>query len=308
MKKKKKAFLVRFFMDVKKNYFLYILLLPVVTYYVLFSYIPMAGVQLAFKEFSVKKGIWGSEWVGFEHFERFFFGYNFERLLKNTLGMSLYALILGLIMPILFALMLNYVRSKKWKKTLQMVTYLPYFISTVVMVGILSLFLGQDGLVNSILVHLGVTPIGFMTSPTLFKAVYAWSGAWQGLGFNSIMYIAALAGVDFELHEAAIVDGASKWRRIWHIDLPEIKMTILVVMITSLGGIINVGFEKVLLMQNDLNFAASDVISTYVYRVGLVQNDYGYSTAVGLFNSVISTIMIILSNLTAKKVAGYSLW
>lgn len=227
----------------------------------------------------------------------------------NTLKISIYSMILGFLTPILFAVMLNYIRSQKWKKTLQMITYLPYFISTVVMVGMLTLFLGSDGIVNLFYKFItGREPIGFMTSPTLFKSVYAWSGAWQGLGFNSIIYIAALAGVDYELHEAAIVDGASKWRRIWHIDLPEIKMTIFVVLIMSLGGIINVGFEKVLLMQNDLNFAASDVISTYVYRVGLVQNDYGYSTAVGLFNSVISMILIIISNLTAKKAAGYSLW
>lgn len=308
MREKKRPFLARLFMDIRKNYFLYLLLLPVAAYYILFSYVPMAGIQMAFKKFSIKKGIWGSPWVGLQHFERFFSGYNFKRLLLNTIAISTYSMVLGLVTPLLFALMLNYVRSRRWKKTLQMVTYLPYFISTVVMVGILSLFLGQDGLVNSLLGLLGIAPVGFMVSPSLFKSVYAWSGAWQGLGFSAIIYISALAGVDYELHEAAIMDGASKWRRIWHIDLPSIKMTILVILITSLGGIIGVGFEKVLLMQNDLNFTASDVISTYVYRVGLVQSDYGYSTAVGLFNSVVSTILVLASNLTAKKVAGYSLW
>ena len=226
----------------------------------------------------------------------------------NTIVLAVYSILLNLITPILFAIMLNYVRSVRWKKTLQMVTYLPYFISTVVLVGMLNLFLDEDGVVNGILQLFGANPMNFLTSPKLFKHVYAWSGAWQSLGFSSIIYIAALSGVDYQIHEAAIMDGASKWRRIWHIDLVEIRSTIMVLLVMSLGGILGVAFEKVLLMQNQLNFSASDVISTYVYRVGILQQDYGYSTAVGLFNSVISLILVLLSNILAKKLAGYSLW
>ena len=268
----------------------------------------MYGVVIAFQNFSPRRGIWGSPWVGWEHFERFFSAYNFTSLLTNTLVLAVYSIILNLLTPIVFAIMLNYVRSVRWKKTLQMVTYLPYFISTVVLVGMLNLFLGENGAVNGILGLFGAEPVGFLTSPGLFKHVYAWSGAWQSLGFNSIIYIAALSGVDYQVHEAAIMDGASKWRRIWHIDLVEIRSTIMVLLVMSLGGILGVAFEKVLLMQNQLNFSASDVISTYVYRVGILQQDYGYSTAVGLFNSVISLILVLISNVLAKKLAGYSLW
>ncbi len=305
--KHKQSFWSRLGLDLRKNYILYIMILPAVIYYILFAYVPMAGIQLAFKEYSIKRGIWGSPWVGWEHFSRFFSAYNFTALLMNTIVLAVYSILLNLITPILFAIMLNYVRSVRWKKTLQMVTYLPYFISTVVLVGMLNLFLDEDGVVNGILQLFGANPMNFLTSPKLFKHVYAWSGAWQSLGFSSIIYIAALSGVDYQIHEAAIMDGASKWRRIWHIDLVEIRSTIMVLLVMSLGGILGVAFEKVLLMQNQLNFSASDVISTYVYRVGILQQDYGYSTAVGLFNSVISLILVLLSNILAKKLAGYSL-
>lgn len=308
LNKKNKNLFQRLVEDIKVNYILYIMITPVVAYYILFSYIPMAGVQLAFKDYSVKLGIWGSKWVGFRHFDRFFSAYNFGSLLFNTISISVYSMILGSLTPIIFAVLINYVRNNRWKKTLQMVTYLPYFISTVVLVGMLNIFFSDKGIVNIIVNTLGMENIPFLTSPSLFKGMYAWSNAWQGLGFNSIIYISALAGVDYQIHEAAIVDGASIWRRIWHIDLVEIRPTIIVLLIFGLGSIINVGFEKVLLMQNQLNFSGSDVISTYVYRVGLINNDYGYSTAVGLFNSFISMILLIISNYSAKKIAGYSMW
>ncbi|RHP36397.1 ABC transporter permease [Lachnotalea sp. AF33-28] len=305
---RKEVFLKKCRKQWKKNWLLYLMSLPVMAYYICFSYIPMAGVQLAFKEFRIKDGIWGSPWVGFEHFERFFSSYNFKQLLANTLTISIYTLILGIVMPVIFALMLNYVRKERMKKTIQMLTYLPYFISTVVMVGMLEIFLGDRGMVNSVLGKLGAEPIGFLTTPSMFADVYAWSGTWQGLGFSSVMFVSALAGVDYELHEAAIVDGASKWRRIWHIDLVAIRSLIMLVLILNLGSVINVGYEKVLLMQNPLNMAASDVISTYVYRLGVLQQDYGYSTAVGLFNSLISVALILASNTIAKKTCNYSLW
>ena len=305
---RKEVFLKKCRKQWKKNWLLYLMSLPFMAYYICFSYIPMAGVQLAFKEFRIKDGIWGSPWVGFEHFERFFSSYNFKQLLANTLTISIYTLILGIVMPVIFALMLNYVRKERMKKTIQMLTYLPYFISTVVMVGMLEIFLGDRGMVNSVLGKLGAEPIGFLTTPSMFADVYAWSGTWQGLGFSSVMFVSALAGVDYELHEAAIVDGASKWRRIWHIDLVAIRSLIMLVLILNLGSVINVGYEKVLLMQNPLNMAASDVISTYVYRLGVLQQDYGYSTAVGLFNSLISVALILASNTIAKKTCNYSLW
>ena len=305
---RKEVFLKKCRKQWKKNWLLYLMSLPVMAYYICFSYIPMAGVQLAFKEFRIKDGIWGSPWVGFEHFERFFSSYNFKQLLANTLTISIYTLILGIVMPVIFALMLNYVRKERMKKTIQMLTYLPYFISTVVMVGMLEIFLGDRGMVNSVLGKLGAEPIGFLTTPSMFADVYAWSGTWQGLGFSSVMFVSALAGGDYELHEAAIVDGASKWRRIWHIDLVAIRSLIMLVLILNLGSVINVGYEKVLLMQNPLNMAASDVISTYVYRLGVLQQDYGYSTAVGLFNSLISVALILASNTIAKKTCNYSLW
>lgn len=304
----KNTFKKRCVLQWKKYWLLYLMSVPVVVYYVLFAYVPMTGIQLAFKNFRIKDGIWGSPWTGFDHFERFFSSFNFTQLLSNTLTLSIYSLLLGILMPVVFALMLNYVRSSKAKKTVQMLTYLPYFISTVVMVGMLGIFLGDDGIVNVVLGKMGMDPVGFLTRPKLFDDVYAWSGIWQSLGFSSVIYVSALAGVDYQLHEAAIVDGASKWRRIWHIDLVEIRGLIVLVLILNLGSIINVGYEKVLLMQNPLNMAGSDVISTYVYRLGILQQDYGYSTAVGLFNSLISAFLILTSNWIAKKTCNYSLW
>lgn len=298
----------RLLKDMKTNYILYLMILPALIYFILFAYVPMTGVQLAFKNYQIKDGIWGSPWVGLDHFKRFFASYNFKSLLVNTLVLSVYSLIISTITPIFFALMINYVRGKRWKKTLQMFTYLPYFISSVVLVGMLTLFLGETGIINVLLGHLGVDPIPFMTSGRMFRSVYTWSGAWQGLGFSSVIYIAALAGVDMQLHEAAIVDGASIWQRIWHIDLTELRPTILVLFIMGLGNVINVAYEKVLLMQNPLNMATAEVLSSYTYKVGLINSDYGFSTAVGLFNSVISLILLVSANRISKKTAGYSLW
>lgn len=302
------TFLQRLGKDLKTNYILYLMVLPVLAYYVLFSYVPMAGIQLAFKNYRIKEGIWGSPWIGFDHFARFFQSYNFTTLLWNTLALSLYCLIVGMVIPVLFSLMINYVRNSRWKKTLQMVTYLPYFISTVVMVGMLGIFLGETGLVNTFLQELGMQPVSFLTSGDAFRSVYAWSGVWQSLGYSSVIYIAALSGVDQQIHEAAIVDGASIWRRIWHIDLMELRPTMIVLLIMSLGNIINVGYEKVLLMQNSLNTTTSEILSTYIYKVGLLNSDYGFATAVGLFNSMISMVLLLIANRVSKKVAGFSLW
>ncbi len=306
---KKKNFFLRLLADMKRNYVLYLLILPVAIYYIIFAYVPMYGIQLAFKEFIARDGIWGSPWIGFENFERFFSSYNFLALLKNTLGISIYSLIVGFPLPILFALLLNYVRSTKLKKSVQMVSYAPYFISTVVMCGMIVIFLQSDtGIFNQIRAIFGLESISFLSVPGYFKSIYVWTGVWQGLGWNTIIYISALSGVDYEMHEAAIMDGATKLRRMWSIDLPSILPTAVMLLILNVGGIMNVGFEKVYLLQNSLNQSTSDVISTYVYRVGMINNDYGYSTAVGLFNSVINVILLVSVNQITKKLTQVSLW
>ena len=295
--------------DIRKNWILYVMVLPVLIWFLVFAYAPMTGIVLAFKDFKVKLGIFGSPWVGLEYFERFFGSYNFGLLLKNTIGISVYSLVIGFPIPIIFALLLNYLRQRHLKKTLQMVSYAPYFISTVVICGMIAIFMDANtGIFNQIITMLGGEPVDFLSKPEYFKSIYVWSGVWQTMGYSSIIYISALSGVDPAMHEAAIMDGATKMQRIFHIDLPSIKSTIIMLFILQMGSLMNVGFEKVFLLQNDLNMSASDVINTYVYRVGLVQNNYSYSTAVGLFNSVINMALVILANKGAKKFAGESLW
>ncbi|MDE6168462.1 MAG: ABC transporter permease subunit [Acetatifactor sp.] len=306
---KKESFGARLLKNMRKNWILYLMITPVLLYYIIFSYVPMYGVLLAFKDYKIKLGILGSPWVGFDHFQRFFSAYNFKRLLMNTVGLSVYGMIAGFPIPIIFALMLNYLRHRKLKKAVQMVSYAPYFISTVVICGMISIFMSQDsGIFNVIRGFFGMEPVDFLAKPEWFKHIYVWSGIWQGMGWSSIIYISALAGVDYEMHEAAIVDGATKIQRMIHIDLPSIKPTILMLFILQMGGLLGVGFEKVYLLQNSLNRSAASVISTYVYEVGLVNSDYGYSTAVGLFNSVISLVLVVTANQLSKKFAGESLF
>lgn len=307
--KPKESFFVRLGKNMKKNWILYVMILPVVVYYIVFAYAPMYGIQLAFKNYRVKEGVLGSPGVGFEHFKRFFSAYNFKLLLMNTLGISVYSILAGFPIPIIFALMLNYVKNKYLKKTVQMVSYAPYFISTVVMCGMITIFMGTDsGIFNIIRGFLGMEPVDALSKPGWFKSIYVWTGVWQGMGWSSIIYISALSGVDMQLHEAAIVDGATKLQRIIHVDLPSIKPTIVMLLILQMGSLMGVGFEKVFLLQNTLNKSAASVISTYVYEVGLINSDYGYSTAVGLFNSVINVILIVTANQLSKKLADESLF
>ena len=280
-----------------------------VVYYIIFAYAPISGIQLAFKDYIVKKGIWGSPWIGMENFTRFFSSYNFGLLLKNTIGISVYSILVGFPIPIVFALMLNYLKNKYLKKTVQMVSYAPYFISTVVMCGMITIFLNPDtGIFNTIRGFFGMESVDFLGKPELFKSIYVWTGVWQGMGWSSIIYISALSGVDYQLHEAAIVDGANKLQRILHVDLPSIKPTIVMLLILQMGSLMSVGFEKVFLLQNTLNKQAASVISTYVYEVGLINSDYGYSTAIGLFNSVINMILIVAANQICKKFTEESLF
>lgn len=295
--------------SILKHWQLYLVIAVPITLVFIFSYIPMYGVQIAFKDFIPTKGILGSPWVGLKHFNRFLNSPNFWVYIKNTIQISLYSLVAGFPIPILLAIGLNECASMKFKKTVQMITYAPHFISTVVMVGIILMVLSpRGGIVNTILGSLGMETIDFMGVPQYFKHIYVWSGIWQGMGYSSIIYFAALQSIDTSLHEAAVVDGASKLQRIWHIDLPGILPTIIILLIMNIGSIMNVGYEKILLMQNSLNLAESEIISTYVYKIGLVNNQYSFSSAVGLFNSVINTILLVTVNWIAGKVGETSLW
>nr|WP_296478335.1 ABC transporter permease subunit [uncultured Acetatifactor sp.] len=309
IQKKKESLGIRLWKNMKKNWILYVMIAPVAVYYIVFAYTPMYGILLAFKNYKVKLGILGSPWVGLDHFQRFFSAYNFRQLIGNTVGISVYSLIIGFPIPIVFALMLNYLTHHKLKKIVQMVSYAPYFISTVVICGMITIFMTPDtGILNVLRGYLGMESVNFLAKPEWFKSIYVWTGVWQGMGWSSIIYISALAGVDYEMHEAAIVDGATKIQRMLHVDLPSIKPTILMLLILQMGSLMNVGFEKVYLLQNTLNKSAASVISTYVYEVGLINSDYGYSTAVGLFNSLINLALVVAANQLSKRFAGESLF
>lgn len=296
--------------DLAQNPGLYIMVLAPLVYLIIFKYWPIYGVQIAFRDFTPVRTITGSPWVGLKHIRRFFTNYNFWTILGNTVKISLYSLA-TFPLPILFALLVNYVPSKGYKKLVQMVSYMPHFISTVVMVGIILQFLdNRNGLFNIILTALGGKPVKFLTTPRYFYSIYIWSGVWQGIGYSSIIYIASLAGVSTELHEAAIVDGASIVRRIWHIDLPGILPTVMILLIMRCGSILSVDFEKVYLMQNNVNGKVSEIISTYVYKQGMATSmpQYSYASAIGLFVALINVALLLSVNKLSAKVSGNSLW
>ncbi len=297
--------------QIRRSWQLYTLLVLPVVYVLVFKYYPMYGAQIAFKDYIASKGITGSEWVGFKHFIRFFNSYEFGKLMKNTLIISVYSLLAGIPFPIILALSLNYVKNQFFKKTVQMITYAPHFISVVVMVGIiLELLEPRKGLVNLLLVQLGFEPINFMAIPEYFSSIYVWSGIWQNVGFSCIIYLAALAGVDPAQHEAAVIDGANKFQRMLHIDLPSIIPVMIILLILNTGNILDLGFEKVLLMQNSLNARTSEVIDTFVYKVGLASQamNYSYSTAINLFKSIVGLILLVTVNSIARRTKQESLW
>lgn len=295
--------------SIKRHWQLYLVILPIIVYFIVFKYIPMANSVIAFKDYSVVKGIWGSPWAGFKHFELFFKNPIFWDLIGNTLLLSIYHLAAGFPVPILLALALNEVRNGLFKRSVQMVTYAPHFISTVVMVSMIMLMLSPKlGIVNTALMSLGLEEIDFLSNPDLFRSVYVWSDIWQGAGYSAIIYLAALAGVDPSLYEAARVDGASRLQKIIHIDIPGLMPTAVIILILNLGGIMSVGFEKTYLLQNPLNLQTSEVIATYVYKVGLLNANFSFATAVGLFNSVINLSLLVLVNEFAKRIAKSSLW
>nr|WP_238392621.1 ABC transporter permease subunit [Paenibacillus antri] len=291
------------------NWELYLFIAPAFLYYLIFHYGPMYGIQIAFKNFIPTKGITGSPWVGFEHFTRFFESYYFWDLLWNTLSISLYELAVGFPLPIILALAFNEVKDSFFKRTVQTVTYSPHFISVVVMSGIIITFLTPStGMIVHLVELFGFEAPQFLTDPRWFKTVYVLSGVWQGTGWGTIIYLAALSAVDPQQHEAAIMDGATRFQRIVNINIPAIFPTITILLILNMGGILSVGFEKILLLQNPLNMESSDVISTFVYRSGLLDAQYSFSTAVGLFNSVINAILLIAVNQIARRTSETSLW
>ncbi len=291
------------------HYDLYLMLLPAVIYAFIFLYLPMYGVVMAFQDFTPAKGIFGSPFVGLKHFTKFFSTYMAGQVIGNTITISLYALLASFPFPIILALMLNYCVSKRFGRLVQSVTYMPYFISIMVLVGMMNiLFSTNYGLVNLVLKSLGYEVYTFMASEASFRHLYVWSGIWQGTGYASVIYFAALAGIDPSLYEAAKLDGAGKWQRIWNIDLPGIMPTAIIMLILNAGSIMSVGFEKAYIMQNDRNSGVSEVLSTYVYKVGLIDGRYSFSAAINLFNSIINFLVLIIINRISRKVSETSLW
>jgi putative aldouronate transport system permease protein len=297
--------------DIKRNYGAYLLVLPVILYYIIFAYKPMYGAIIAFKDFSPGRGILGSHWAGnygFEHFFSFFHSYFFGRTLKNTLVISLSSLLFSFPAPIILALLLNEVKNKFFKRAVQTISYMPHFISLVVVCSLIKLFTADTGIVTYFLSMFGYDSGAMLSQPNLFVPVYVLSGIWQHVGWDSIIYLAALSGIDQSLYEAAKIDGANRWKQMLHITLPGISITIVILFILAIGGIMNVGYEKIILLYNPGIYETSDVISSFVYRKGLLESNWSFSAAVGLFNSVINFFMVVVFNKLSKKISGISLW
>lgn len=299
----------RILLHLRRYWQLYLLVLPAVLFSLVFCYQPMYGAQIAFRNFKIKKGILGSDWVGLKHFIRFFQSASFFTLLKNTLGINLCSLIFGFPLPILLALLLNETRSSRFRKVVQMVTYMPHFISTVAICSLTLMFLNRDsGVINLLLGKLGIAPRDYMTEPKCFWVIYVITDIWQNVGWNAIIYVAALTNVDLEVLEASRIDGVNRLQKIGYIDIPYILPTVIVLFILQAGKMMSIGFEKILLLQNALNMSASDVISTYVYRLGIEDAQYSYTAAIGLFNSVVNVIILIAVNQLSSRLSKTSLW
>ena len=306
--RKRSRVLQKFAKDLKVNRYLYLMILPVVAFYLIFCYAPMYGIVIAFKDFAPMKGIMGSDWVGFLYFKQFFTSIYAFRTITNTLLLSLYSLLWGFPAPILLALLLNEVKNVVFKKTVQTITYLPHFISLIVVCGLIVDFTQQQGLINNIITFFGGQRLPFLQKPEWFRTMYISTDIWQSVGWNSIIYLAALAGVDQQLYEAASIDGAGRWKQTLHITLPGIAPTIIILLIMDIGHLMSVGYEKVILLYNPLTYSTADIISSFVYRMGLQQFNYGYATAVGLFNSVVNLLLLVAANSISRKVSETSLW
>jgi putative aldouronate transport system permease protein len=291
-----------------RDKYLLLLILPIIVYYIIFHYIPMYGVIIAFKNFKPLKGILGSAWVGFDYFLQFFNSAYFYRILKNTVLISLYSLLWGFPVPILFALLLNELREGLFKRAVQTISYLPHFISIVVIAGMITSFTSLSGIINTLIGLFGIKPINFLSESEWFRTIYVSSGVWQSFGWNSIIYLAAIAGIDPQLYEAAEMDGANRWQKMRHITLPGILPTVIILLILNIGNLMDVGFEKINLLYNPATYETADVISTFVYRQGIQQANYSYSTAIGLFNNVINLILLVIVNRLSRKLTETSLW
>lgn len=288
---------------------IYVILLPLLLYYFIFAYLPIGGNLMAFQKYSVTKGIMGSKWVGLDNFKSFLSSYNFWQLFRNTLAISLYSLVVNFPAPIILALLLNEVRSTKFKKMVQTISYMPHFISTVVICSMVLIFLSSEGLFNSIRTLFGGEAISYMTHAGYFRTIYVLMNLWQSIGWGSIIYIAAIAGIDQELYEAAVIDGAGRWKQALHVTIPGISETMVILLIMRVGQVLSVGYEQILLLYNSTIYETADVISTYVYRRTLLEGgNYGYSTAISMFNSIINLIMLVTANKISRKVSGKGLW
>jgi len=295
---------------IEKDYQLYLMLLPAIVGFIIFHYIPIINsLLIGFVKYDILNGFWGSKWVGFKYFNQFFSDIYFFRLIRNTFLLGFFGLIWGTPPPIILALLFNEIRNRHFKKITQSISYLPHFISTVVIIGILNTIFGYDGIVNFLLAKFGFEPVGFISFTKWFRTLYIGSSIWQSVGWGAILYIASLNGVDVELYDAAVIDGAGRWHKNVHINLPAIAPTFIILLILNVGSIINVGFEKVYLMYSPPIYEVADVISTYVYRRGIQDMDYGYAGAVSLFNSAVSIVLLVTSNFVCRKTTeGSSLW
>jgi putative aldouronate transport system permease protein len=306
--RKKTTFMTRFVKDFLLNKYLYVMMLPVIVYYAIFHYGPMYGAIIAFKDYTPIKGIMNSPWVGLANFKDFFESYYFWRILKNTIILSIYTLCFEFPMPIILAILINEVRNARFKKIVQSITYMPYFISLVVICGMIKDFTNGGGIINSLLVYLGGDGNALLQKADLFRSIYVISEIWQKIGWESIIYIAALMSIDQEQYEAARMDGAGRWKQIVHITIPGIMPTIVILLILRIGNLLNVGYEKIILLYNPTTYDTADVISSFVYRKGLLEFGWSYGSAVGLFNSVINLILLIAANRISRKVSESSLW
>jgi putative aldouronate transport system permease protein len=299
----------RLLKQLNESKFLLLLFIPAFIYFIVFEYAPMFGIAVAFKDYNLFRGFWASHWVGLKNFRIFFKNPDFLLLLRNTFLLGFNSLLFGFPAPIILSLLLNEVRNLRFKRFVQTVSYLPHFISNVVVASMVLLFLSPDGgMINVLIEKLGGTSVYFMSKPELFRPIYIITGIWQGIGWGTIIYLAAIAGVNVNLYEAAELDGAGRWRKMWHITIPSIFSVIIILLIMNMGSLLSIGFERVLLLHNPLTYETADIFSTYTYRVGLKSGNFSYATAVGLFNSVISFVLIIAANYTARKVLQTSLW
>jgi len=308
LKTKLKTKLKILYDDLKRNKLIYLMLIPALVYIIVFRYVPMYGVQIAFKDYSFSRGIWGSEWIGLRNFRDFFTSIYCWRVIRNTILINLISLFFAFPIPIILALLLNEVKCMAFKRTVQTITYMPYFVSLVVTVGIIYDFFSNNGIVNSMLSYLGIEPIQFLQKPQWFRPLYIGSGIWQEAGWNSILYLAALTNIDPTLYEASDLDGANRWKQTLHVTLPGIMPVIVIMLILRMGNMMNVGIEKIILMYNPLTLETGEVISTYVYKRGIQEMSYGFSAAVGLINSTINLILLTASNWMSSKLSENKLW